>query len=286
LGKKRFILNADDFGMSTAFNRAILEGCAFELLKSASLTANGDAFEEAVNKIIPKCPNLGIGIHLNITEGKALGKDLDLITDTNGNFNKSYFQILYKTYFDKESDFLAQVEREFRLQIERILTKTNVTHIDSHMHIHAIPKIFEMVCRLAKEYRIKQIRTHFEKIYYVPDISRHCNTTFLKNLSKVLLFDIFSIFNENTALEYELATNDNIIGILYSSLADAFSFSYGVKSLRNKERTIEAIIHPCRYDDGTIDNRFTEYLVTKNKKLKNKIEKMGFEITNYDKKEN
>ena len=85
-----------------------------------------------------------------------------------------------------------------------------------------------------------------------------------------------SIFNENTALEYELATNDNIIGILYSSLADAFSFSYGVKSLRNKERTIEAIIHPCRYDDGTIDNRFTEYLVTKNKKFQQK--KQYFEI--------
>ena len=33
--------------------------------------ANGKAFDEAVNSIIPQCPDLGVGIHLNIIEGQS-----------------------------------------------------------------------------------------------------------------------------------------------------------------------------------------------------------------------
>ena len=74
---KRFILNADDFGMSDAYNRAVLEAYPDGILKSASLVANGKAFDYAINHIIPQCPNLGIGIHLNIIEGESIGKDLN-----------------------------------------------------------------------------------------------------------------------------------------------------------------------------------------------------------------
>ena len=56
MGNKKFILNADDFGMSKAFNRAVLEGYHNGFLTSASLCANGKAFNAAVNEIIPECP--------------------------------------------------------------------------------------------------------------------------------------------------------------------------------------------------------------------------------------
>jgi predicted glycoside hydrolase/deacetylase ChbG (UPF0249 family) len=87
---KKFILNADDFGLSTAHNRAILEGYQSGLLKSASLLANTEGFEEAVSSIIPQCPELGVGIHLNVMEGKSLCEDLTTLTDKDGNFNNSY----------------------------------------------------------------------------------------------------------------------------------------------------------------------------------------------------
>jgi len=64
MSDKKFILNADDFGMSEAFNRAVLEGYSSGILKSASLVANGDAFNEAWKNVIPSCPNLGVGVHL------------------------------------------------------------------------------------------------------------------------------------------------------------------------------------------------------------------------------
>ncbi len=283
--QKKFILNADDFGMSAALNRAVLEGYAEGLLKSVSLAANGKAFDEAVNLVIPNCPDLGVGIHLNIIEGSSLCSDLDTLTDTNGVFNNSFLQLLIKSYNPKEKEFLAQVEREFRRQIEKVMSKTKVSHIDSHVHVHSIPPIFDMVCRLAKEYGIKQVRTQFEKFYIVPDLHKHLTLKYPINLVKVLLLNSFTIINEHTIHKYGLNTNDYLVGVTYTSMMDALAVSYGVMAVKYNNVAVEALIHPCRYEDGTIDNHFDEFLITKNKKLKDKIEKLGYEITNYVEKE-
>lgn len=279
---KKFILNADDFGLSSSLNRAVVEGYQAGLLKSASLVANGLAFDEAVSQIIPQCPDLGVGIHLNVIEGNSLCSDLVLLTDNNGVFNNSYISLLYKAYNPKETDFFSQLEREFRRQIEKIMSKTRVTHIDSHVHIHSIPRIFDMVCRLAKEYGINHVRTQFEKPYFVPDVMKHTNKAYFLNIIKTMVLGFFTVFNEATVYKYELKTNDYLIGILYTSMMDALTVSYGVKALNFDHITVETLIHPCRYEDGTINNHFDEFMLTKNKKLKEKIESLGFEITNYD----
>lgn len=282
---KKFILNADDFGMSKAFNRAVLEGYQSGILKSASLVANGEAFDEAIASIIPQCPDLGIGIHLNIMEGKSLCEDLSTLTNSEGTFNNSYIQLLTKSYNPKEIEFMPELEREFRRQIEKIMSKTPVTHIDSHVHIHSIPKIFNLVCRLAKEYEIKQVRTQFEKPYIIPDLKKHLTSKYFVNIIKSLLLGFFTVFNEATIHKYELETNDYLIGVLYTSMMDALTVSYGAMAVKYDNITVETLIHPCRYEDGTIDNHFDEFLLTKNKKLKEKLENLGYEITNYAKKD-
>ena len=271
--------------MSEAFNRAVLEGYSSGILKSASLTANGEAFEEACKKIIPACPDLGIGIHLNIIEGKSLCLNLDKLTDCNGNFNNSFGALLLKSIDTKDTTFLEQVEKEFRAQIEEVLKYTKADHIDSHVHVHSIPRIFDLVCRLAKEYGIKQVRTQFEKPYIIPDVHRHLNLKYPVNLIKVALLNFFTLINEHTVQKYELSTNEYLIGVAYTSMMNSLAISYGLMAIKQENAVVEALIHPCRYEDGTIDNHFTEFQITKNMKLKEKIEKIGFEITNYAQKD-
>ena len=62
---------------------------------------------------------------------------------------------------------------------------------------------------------------------------------------------------------------------------DAMAIFYGIKSIKYTDKTIEVVVHPCRYEDGTIDNHFDEYMITKNKKLEDKILRSGYDITNY-----
>lgn len=281
VSNKKFILNADDFGMSNAFNKAVLEGYSSGILKSTSLVANGEAFEEACERVIPSCPELGVGIHLNIIEGKSLCTDLNKLTDENGNFNNSYVQLLIKSLNYKDNRFMEQLEKEFRAQIEKIKSRTEVTHIDSHVHTHSIPRIFELVCRLAKEYGIKQIRTQYEKPYIIPDIYQHLTIKYPINLIKVILLNTFTLINETNVKKYGLNTNDYLIGVTYTSMMNSLTISYGLMAIQYDKVVAEALIHPCRYEDGTIDNHFTEFQITKNQKLKEKIEKIGFDITNY-----
>ena len=236
---RKFILNADDFGMSAAFNRAVLEGYQGGILKSASLVANGKAFDEAVNTIIPQCPDLGVGIHLNIIEGQSLCEDVSSLVDSEWNFNNSYGQLLLKSLNKKDSSFLEQVEREFRVQIEKVMSKTPVSHIDSHVHVHSIPAIFDLVCRLAKEYGINQVRTQFEKPYIVPDIHKHLNLKYPVNLIKVALLNFFTVFNEATVHKYGLQTNDYIIGVTYTSMMDSLAVAYGLMAIKYKKVVAE-----------------------------------------------
>lgn len=280
---KKFVLNADDFGISEANNRAVLEGYEYGILKSASLVPNGEAFDDAVERVIPACTDLGVGVHLNIMEGKSLNQNLDKLTDKDGNFNNSYLKLILKSYNYKDKSFMTQLEQEFRSQIEKAKNSgIEITHIDSHVHTHAIPPIFNLVCKLAKEYGINQVRTQFEKYYTIPDIFIHLNKTYPINLVKQFLLNMFTIINDSALQKYNLKTNDYIIGVTYTSMMNSLTVSYGLKSLRrNNNITAEALIHPCRYEDGIIDNHFTEYKITKNEKLKKEIENMGFEIGNY-----
>ena len=273
MSKNKFILNADDFGMSSANNVAVKDGYEYGILKSTSLTANGEAFDEAVKQIIPACSELGVGVHLNVIEGHALVDEQRELTDANGKFNNSYGKLILKSYSYGNNEFMSQLEKEFRAQIERISEAgVKITHIDSHVHTHAIPPIFDLVCRLAKEYHINQIRTQHEKFYMVPDILIHLSPKYLVNLIKIGLLDIFTFQNRRTAEKYGLNTNDYLIGVGYTSMMNSLTVGCGLSALQDRKRiTAEALIHPCRYEDGKIDNHFTEYRITQNEKLKTEI---------------
>ena len=273
---KRFILNADDFGMSHAFNEAVLEAYNFGLLKSTSLCANGNAFDEAVNDIIPQCEKLSVGVHLNIIEGKSL-TNVPLLTNKNGEFNNGYISMIIKSM---NKEFLEQTEQEFRAQIEKIKSKTTIDHIDSHVHTHAIPNIFKLVVKLAKEYEIPYIRTQFEKPYLIPDCKMHFNTKYPVNILKIILLNSFTIMNKLHLKNSGLKTNDFLIGVGYTGMMNDMTIEYGLKALKG-DFLAEALIHPCDYNEPSTDSHYTEFLITQNKDLITKISDMGIEITNH-----
>lgn len=62
---KKLIVNADDFGIHEAVNRAVCRGFESGILTSTSLMAGGRAFDEAV-KLAGDMKGVGIGIHLTL----------------------------------------------------------------------------------------------------------------------------------------------------------------------------------------------------------------------------
>ena len=275
--KKKFILNADDFGMSEYYNKAVLNGVNNGILTSASLCANGENFEEAIKDIIPQCHDLSVGIHLNIIEGKSL-TECPLLTDTERNFNNGYIALILKSL---NKDFMAQLEQEFRAQIEKIINCTKVDHIDSHVHTHAIPNIFRLTAKLAKEYEIPYIRTQYEKPYFIPSVKKHITIAYPINILKIILLNTFTILNKPVVKKYGLKTNEYLIGVGYTGMMDSKTVEYGLKKLK-KDCIAEALIHPCKYEEPfSPDSHHFEYLITQDKDLGETLKELGFDLVNH-----
>ena len=143
--KKKLIFTADDFGYDTFFNDAVLRAFNAGMLNSAALLTNFDGFEQAI-EFYSQMQGCQLGVHLNIIEGKSL--------TTKEAFNDGFIGILNKS---TDKKYLEFVEKEFRAQIERVLEHYPAQQLNSHVHVHAIPSIFNLTCKLAKEYNIKYV---------------------------------------------------------------------------------------------------------------------------------
>lgn len=273
--KKQLIINADDFGMSESINLAVLDAYKNGILTSASLLANGPAFEHSIS-LLKEMQGIGLAVHLNIIEFSTLQKNIkqdSLLYDRNGRYNNGFVKLLLKSF---NHDILKEVEEDFRLQIEKVLAYTPVDHIDSHVHVHAIPNIFKIVCRLAKEYGIKNIRTQFEYPYFVPDIKKYLSLKYPVNLIKVMILNTFTLINRQVIDKDYFSTNENIIGVNYTGCMDTATISAALKNVREKT---ELLVHPCI--DSSMHSRIFEYQAIVDEGLRQQIADCDIDLINF-----
>lgn len=272
---RKFILSADEFGLSKAENQAVLEGYVNGFLTNANICVNSEAFYSAIHDILPDCPNLSIGICLNIQKGKAL-THCTLLTDSQGCFNKDFQHIQLNI---KNKELLKQIETEFEAQILKAQNEIKIFNISSTNHIHAIPELFEIVCELAKKYGVQHIRTHFEELYFIPEISKHLNLAYINNVHNLFRLNKYTKTNKKTLNKYGLKTNDYVIGIGYKNMMSSSAIEYGLKNL-DENCLIEAIIHPCKSIESE-QARKNEFILTQDLTLKDTITRLGYDFTNY-----
>ena len=144
---KKLVVNADDFGRSSAINQGIIEAHQKGIVTSASLMTDRDGFEEAV-RLAKANPKLGIGLHL----------DLD-----------SFFEVQHGTgrlvAYKDASLPLSAIAAETEKQIKKVLaTGLPIRHVDGHHHVHLRPELFAVVAALTAKHGIKVIR-HFSGFY-------------------------------------------------------------------------------------------------------------------------
>lgn len=156
--RKRLIVNADDFGLTEGVNRAICEAHARGIVTSASLLATGTAFCSAV-EMARALPQLGVGVHLNLTGGKPVADPASIRSLVNARGQLAYRPTSLVLKLTMGQVHLEDIERELRAQIEKVRAAgIRPTHLDGHKHIHAFPAIGRTVLRLAHECGIAAVR--------------------------------------------------------------------------------------------------------------------------------
>ncbi len=153
--RRRLIINADDFGFSSGVTRGIVEAHAAGSVTSTSIMANGMDWENAV-----RCArgnrSLGVGVHLNLVQGRPLLRVPSLTDPATSEFY-SLGALSRRAMLGRVD--AGELEAETRAQIERVRgVGIVVTHLDSHRHSHVMPGIFPIVQRVAIETGIRAIR--------------------------------------------------------------------------------------------------------------------------------
>ncbi len=160
---RNLIVNADDLGWTEGVNRGIAEAHRNGIVTSASLLANGAAFASGV-EIARTTPGLGVGVHLNLSDGEPVS-ERELVTtllNDRGELEGKPESLLLR--LARRSLLLDEVEREWDAQIQKVRgCGIEPTHLDGHRHVQMLPGLFEIALRLAKRHGIAAVRISHEE---------------------------------------------------------------------------------------------------------------------------
>jgi len=162
---KRLIVNADDLGADEGRNEGIFEAMRAGVVTSASILPNGPALGHALDGIRSGgFERVSFGVHLNLSEGRPLSRQLATLTGPDGGFlgkAAAHRLLMRKGHQALEEDIAA----ETALQIARLRDAgVDVTHIDGHQHVHVFPAALRTVAETAGGLGIRRMRIPDETI--------------------------------------------------------------------------------------------------------------------------
>lgn len=226
------IINADDFGLCASVNKAIVDVFLAGNLSSTTMMVNMPGWDDAL-RLAKEHPKLGIGLHFNITEGKALA-GISSLTTSEGEFytRSELIRRMFKRQINRED-----ILKEFRAQYKKFHAALGKpTHMDSHQHLHMNPFVFSA---LAAEWKsldlpVRLVAPHFSvKLFFTRP-------------PKALAQGLLSMLSKWYRLRYGIRANDRMVSVHDAGPDLAIqkdTYSRLVRNLREHE-CIELMVHP------------------------------------------
>ncbi len=243
------------------------------IVTACSVVANGRAFAHVVDLLRDR-PRLDVGVHLTLVGERPLSppERVRSLVDRDGTFLRD-FRAFTRRYL-LGGIAAAEIEEELRRQIERLLASDlRVVHANSHQHLHVLPRIFEIILRLAEEYGIRFVRIPHDPAAVRPS-SRSLQISILNGIGR----------RARRRLEEHgsIRTADRTVGILD---AGRLTTERLVRILQDVEGTTELACHPgiddsalaAEYDWGYGWDRETAALC--DQWVKEAIRERGIELT-------
>jgi hopanoid biosynthesis associated protein HpnK len=243
----RLIVNADDFGLTAGINRAIAELHAAGAVTSATLMARASATEEAI-EIARSTPTLGVGCHIVLVDGTPVlppDRIPSLVDSRTGQFRPTLSAFLPRLFTSNIDP--SEVEAETAAQIASLQNcGLELTHIDTHKHLHMFPSVLRAVLRAARAAGINKIRNPFEPSWAVratarASLTRIAELTVLRRLRPACL---------NLIADAVFTTTDGTIAMAATGVLDSATLASLINRLA--PGTWELVTHPG-YNDTDLD---------------------------------
>jgi hopanoid biosynthesis associated protein HpnK len=259
----RLIVNADDFGLTSGVNRAILELHRAGVLTSATLMARAAATEEAV-EMAKATPSLGVGCHVVLVDGEPVlsgVQDIPNLADpVCGRFEATLAGFLRAVYNPggNAAKVDRQIEIEARAQIQLLQSRgVRLTHVDTHKHTHMFPRVLRPVLRAARACGIHAVRNPFEPAWSVAatpgaPLTRRVQVRLLRMLERSF---------RRVVAEEGFSTTDGALGVLATGTLDERTIASLLSALP-AGGTYELVTHPG-YSDVDLARANTRLLASR-----------------------
>lgn len=156
--KRSLIVTADDVGLHPGMIAGALEAHRSGIVTACSVVANGKDLSHSVERL-RGTPTIDVGIHLTLVEERPVSQPQRVrsLVTPRGRLHGGHRAFVIRYYAGALR--MAEVESELRAQIELLLGRgLRLHHANGHQHLHVLPKVWELVLRLAEEYRIGYVR--------------------------------------------------------------------------------------------------------------------------------
>lgn len=250
-------MNADDFGLTSGVNRAIVELNRAGVITSTTLMASGDAAEDAIG-IARSTPSLGVGCHVVLVDGQPVltpDRIPTLVDSKTGRFHATLGKFLKRLLTGRIS--LAEIEAEAAAQIAFLQERgLRLTHIDTHKHVHMFRAVLRPVLQAAREADIRTVRNPFEPSW---SLRATPGAPALRRAEVQVLHRLEPSFRRVVRRE-GFTTTDGAIGILATGTLEEATITSLLRSM--PAGTWELVTHPG-YDDADLAKAHTRLLASR-----------------------
>ncbi len=231
----RLIVTADDVGLHRGMTLGAIRAHGRGIVTACSVAGAGRELAHAA-ELLKECPDLDVGVHLMLVGARPVSSParVPTLVTRSGDFPPAYPDFSARYVLGRVS--LAEVEIELRAQIERLLASgLTLCHMNGHQHVHVLPRVFEVVVRLATEYRIPYVRIPDDRM---PGGSPSLRRAAVRALARLARREA------RAARAIGLRVNDRTIGVVDAGHLTAARVCRLVAAIAGSDALTELVTHP------------------------------------------
>ena len=282
---RRLVVNADDLGLTSGINGAIVKAHTDGVVTSATLMARGGAFCEAA-ALAKQLPQLSVGCHVVLIDGQPVLPPQQVPSLT----QSAHFPDGLKTFATRAlSGQLdsAEIAAEAKAQIRKLQgAGIFVSHFDTHKHTHMFPKVLRPLLLAAAECGVRAVRNPFgpRLPLRVPELLKRPNLW--TRWAEVRVLGTFAGKFQKAIRREGFVTTDGTLGIEITGTMDEMLFTAVAASI--PEGTWELVCHPG-YNDSSLqtvktrlrESREVELRVLSSPRTREILARQGVELISY-----
>ena len=228
------IINADDFGYSASVNEAVAECFRNGVINRTTIMVNMPGAEDAARLARENGFWDRVGLHINLTEGKALTAKCEgsELCDEDG-YLKGTFHVPLRSRLYLPPGIRRAIYAETEAQIKKYLAMGfTLRHADSHNFTHSYLSVYREVRPLLLRYGFHSVR-----------ISR--------NIPRGTFSPAFEIYKDWFNLNIKRLKSSGISSTRYFGSVQDLESSADKDEIKND---LELMTHPVMTENGVLDN--------------------------------